>query len=256
VPPADVPVNGAYWTLVPRASTDSRGRGTHSDTHHMDPDQRQPKYQGPEEFDINRSESDAPERRWIGRGAKILVAIGALLILLSMFGRPLLDLFRQPGQGAASLIERTPATVTNVVDGITITVEIDGHTASVRYLGLRPPGSGTELYDLAAAVNHSWVQGTEVLLERDVTDTDLEGRLLRYVWLEDAMINAALLAYGLARHAPSPADTRYSADFDRIEAEARLRGLGMWQPETGDAAGASAGTGPRTAVAARLPGPR
>ena len=222
----------------------------------MDPDQREPKYEGPEEFDISRPESDARPGHWIGRGAKILVAVGALLILLSMFGRPLLDLFRRPAEGAASSIERTPAVVTNVIDGITIAVEVDGRPASVRYLGVRPPEFGTELYDLTAAVNQSWVQGTEVLLERDVTDTDLEGRLLRYVWLEDAMINAALLAYGLARHAPRPPDTRYSANFDRIEAEARLRGLGMWQAEVGDATGPSARVGPRAAAATRLPGSR
>ena len=222
----------------------------------MDPDQPEPKYEGPEEFDIDRPESGVSAGRWLGRVGKVLVAVALLLFLLSMFGRPLLDIIRRPAQEPARSIERTPATVTRVISGVTIAVEIGGRPADVRYLGVEPPAYGTELYDLAAAVNRSWVQGMEVLLERDVTDADLEGRLLRYVWLDDAMINGALLAYGLARHAPSAPDTRYSSDFSRIEAEARAGGLGMWQPEEGEATGAGAEGGSRTAAATRQALPR
>jgi len=222
----------------------------------MDSDEREPKYEGPEEFDIDRPESAVSAGHWLGRAGKILVAVAILLALLSMFGRPLLDLIRRPAQGTVPEIVRTPATVTSVINGVTIAVEIEGSAASVRYLGISPPEHGTELYDLAATVNRSWVQGAEVLLERDVTDTDLEGRLLRYVWMDDAMINAGLLAYGLVRHAPSAPDTRYAGDFSRIEAEARARGFGMWQPEAGDATGAGAESGVRTAVATPQAGSR
>ena len=222
----------------------------------MNPDQREPRYEGPDDSDIDRSESAAPPGRWIGRGAKVLLVVGALLILLTMFGRPLLDLFRRPVQAAAPSIERTLATVTRVIDGITISVEVEGHPATVRYLGIEQPTYGTELHEVAAAVNRSWVQGVEVLLERDVSDADLEGRLLRYVWVEDAMVNAALLAYGLARHAPSAVDARYAGAFGRIETEARAEGLGIWQAETGDAPETDLRSGAPTAVAARRTGSR
>ena len=222
----------------------------------MNPDQREPKYEGPDDFDINRSGSGAPPARWIGRGARVLMVVGALLLLLSMFGRPLLDLFRRPAPATAPSIVRTLATVTRIIDGITVSVEIEGRPATVRYLGIEQPTYGTELHDIAAAVNRSWVQGVEVLLERDVSDADLEGRLLRYVWVEDAMVNAALLAHGLARHAPTSADARYAGAFTRIEAEARAQGLGIWQEETGDLAEGGVRGGAPDATAARRIGSR
>ncbi len=222
----------------------------------MNPDQREPKYEGPDDFDIDRSESDAPPARWIGRGAKVLLVVGALLLVLTMFGRPLLDLFQGSAQSTAPSIERTLATVTRVIDGVTISAEIEGQSATVRYLSIEQPTYGTELHEIAAEVNSSWVLGLEVLLERDVSDADLEGRLLRYVWLEDAMVNAAMLAYGLARHAPNATDGRYAGAFSRIETEARAEGLGIWQAETGDAAEAGLRNGAPTTVAARLTGSR
>ena len=222
----------------------------------MNPDQREPRYEGPDDSDIYRSESAAPPARWIGRGGKVLLVVGALLILLTMFGRPLLDLVRRPAQATAPSIERTLATVTQVIDGITISVEVEGRPATVRYLGIEQPTYGTELHEIAAGVNREWVQGAEVLLERDVSDADPKGRLLRYVWVEDAMVNAAMLANGLARHAPSAADARYAGAFSRIEAEARAKGLGVWQAETGDAAEAGRPSGAPAAVAARRTGSR
>ena len=224
--------------------------------YHMNPDQPEPRYEGPDDFDINRPESGAPPARWIGRGAKVLVVVGGLLFLLSMFGRPLLDVFQPPAQATTPPIERTLATVTRVIDGVTISVEIEGRQATVRYLGVEQPTYGTELHRIAAEVNRTWVQGAEVLLERDVSDADIEGRLLRYVWVEDAMVNAALLEYGLARHAPNSADGRYAGAFNRIETEARAQGLGIWQAETGDAAGAGLRSGAPSAVAARRTGSR
>ena len=70
------------------------------------------------------------------------------------------------------------------------------------------------------------------------------------------MVNAALLAYGLARHAPSAADARYAGAFSRIETQARAQGLGMWEAETGDSAEADLRSAAPAAVAARRTGSR
>jgi micrococcal nuclease len=131
-----------------------------------------------------------------------------------------------------------------VIDGVTISVRLGGRDEIVRYLGLAPPNPGSESGDLATFVNRSWVEKVQVLLERDVTDVDSEGRLLRYVWVEDAMVNAALLGYGLARHRPRPPDVRYAEAFDRIESEARREGLGIWTDSAGEVAGAERRTAP------------
>ncbi|MCK4863754.1 MAG: thermonuclease family protein, partial [Dehalococcoidales bacterium] len=84
------------------------------------------------------------------------------------------------------------ATVTQVIDGDTITIDT-GHR--VRYIGLDTP----EVYPVQEAygmeawqANRKLVEGKEVRLERDVSETDKYGRLLRYVYVDDTLVNAEL----------------------------------------------------------------
>jgi len=216
----------------------------------MHPERPGPEYEGPDEFDIRRSETASPGGRWLGRTVKIVASVAGLAILVSFLARPFVDLFRGPAEETAPQIERTSATVTRVIGPVTIAVIIGGRTATVRYLGVEPAAVGTSLYELATSVNRAWVEGVEVLLERDVTDLDLEGHLLRYVWVDDAMINAAMLAYGLVRHVPVSPNIRYARDFVRIEAEAKESGVGMWEPGTGETARRGAGN-PAPVLSAR-----
>jgi hypothetical protein len=89
------------------------------------------------------------------------------------------------------------ATVTRVVDGDTIVVNIAGSEYRVRYIGVDTPESTTkqECYGREAArFNRSLVNGQTVRLERDVNDTDRFGRLLRYVYLPNGeMVNEVLV---------------------------------------------------------------
>ncbi len=131
----------------------------------------------------------------------------------------------------------TAATVVRVVDGDTIEVEIDGETHKVRYIGIdtpetvdprRPVGCFGEQ---ASAANKELVEGRVVGLEGDVSDTDVFGRLLRYVWLtESEMANSILVREGYAHSSAYPPDARYQELFDQLEAEARTAGRGLWGP--------------------------
>ena len=49
-------------------------------------------------------------------------------------------------------------------------------------------------------------------LERDKVDSDAQGRLLRYVYLDGAMVNAALIAVGLGS-ASTGQNVRYAEGF-------------------------------------------
>jgi len=130
-----------------------------------------------------------------------------------------------------------PATVLRVVDGDTIEVEIEGETHKVRYIGIdtpetvdprRPVGCFGEE---ASAANKALVEGLTVGLEGDVSDTDIFGRLLRYVWLNDSeMVNAILVREGYAQSSAYPPDVRHQELFDGLEAEARSAGRGLWGP--------------------------
>lgn len=55
------------------------------------------------------------------------------------------------------------------------------------------PQYGHPRYDLVTEVNRNWVAGQQVDLERDRVASDAQGRLLLYVHLGGAMVNAALI---------------------------------------------------------------
>ena len=69
------------------------------------------------------------------------------------------------------------------------------------------------------------------LLEKDISETDRFGRLLRYVYLEDGrMVNELLVAEGFAQVSTFPPDVKYVDRF--LEAQAAERGL--WSQCDGD----------------------
>lgn len=131
----------------------------------------------------------------------------------------------------------TPATVLRVIDGDTIEVEVDGGTHKVRYIGIDTPETVDPRRSVgcygeeASAANKALVEGLTVGLEKDVSETDVFGRLLRYVWLNgDEMVNAVLVREGYAQSSAYPPDVRYQELFDGLETEARSAGRGLWGP--------------------------
>jgi len=120
------------------------------------------------------------------------------------------------------------ARVIDVIDGDTITIQ-GGYR--VRYIGIDAPEIhprvepfGTEAWQ----ANRALVEGKEVRLERDVSETDKYGRLLRYVWVDDVLVEAELVRQGLARAKAYPPDTKYQDYLEQMELEAREEGRGMW----------------------------
>jgi micrococcal nuclease len=127
-------------------------------------------------------------------------------------------------------------TVTRVIDGDTIEVNIGGVIYDVRYIGMDTPEiySGVEwLGPEASAANAAMVAGKQVVLEKDVSETDQYGRLLRYVWVQSGggwlLVNLELLRMGLATVTTYPPDVKY-VDWLYLPAqrEAQAAGLGLW----------------------------
>jgi endonuclease YncB( thermonuclease family) len=139
-----------------------------------------------------------------------------------------------PASPVSDLVE---AEVIYVVDGDTIDVLIDGVTYRVRYIGIdtpetKHPTRGVEPFGPEATeTNRELVQGKNVLLEKDVSETDRYGRLLRYVYTGDLMVNEELLRRGLARVATFPPDVGYVDRFLALQREAQAAGLGVWGNE-------------------------
>ena len=76
--------------------------------------------------------------------------------------------------------------------------------------------------------NRKLVEVRKIRLERDVSDTDKYGRLLRYVYADDIFVNAELVRLGLATVKAYPPDTKYQDLLEQLEREARQAGRGMW----------------------------
>ncbi|MEA2676057.1 MAG: micrococcal nuclease [Chloroflexota bacterium] len=153
--------------------------------------------------------------------------------------------------------ETQEATVTDIVDGDTIHVEIGGQEFRVRYIGIDAPeiahddNPGELLGAEASQANAALVEGQTVILEKDVSDTDQFGRLLRYVWLPPetdtkdwTMVELELAHTGMADVKSYPPDTYWQVILRQTQASARDAGLGIW---------ASPANPPQTPVGGRPP---
>jgi micrococcal nuclease len=124
--------------------------------------------------------------------------------------------------------------VTRVIDGDTIEVMYHGVPTRVRYIGVDTPetvhpSKPVECFGVeASAKNKALVLGQEIRLERDISDTDRYGRLLRYVYVDDVFVNHVLVAEGYAHARSYPPDVAFSDIFRQAEREAREAGRGLW----------------------------
>ncbi len=124
--------------------------------------------------------------------------------------------------------------VTRVIDGDTIEVGMAGTQYKVRYIGIDTPelnDKRPEVYALAQEAtkyNRHLVEGKPLRLEKDVSETDKYGRLLRYVYVGDLFVNAELVRLGYAQVATYPPDVKYQELFLQLEREAREAGRGLW----------------------------
>ena len=132
------------------------------------------------------------------------------------------------------------ATVSRIVDGDTIRVVLDGRDVPLRYIGIDTPEPDSDdplvksMADAATAANAALVEGRQVVLARDVSETDRFGRLLRYVWLETGdgwmLINERLVELGFAQASSYAPDVSMDDVFRAAETSARAGGVGLWAP--------------------------
>jgi micrococcal nuclease len=132
------------------------------------------------------------------------------------------------------------ARVVGVADGDTVTIEIDGRRDRLRYIGVDAPeladpdaGRPAECGATAAtAANVALVGEGEITLERDASDRDRFGRLLRHPWLlRDGtwlLVTEALVADGSVEARSFPPDTLHDARLESAELAAIERGAGVW----------------------------
>lgn len=125
------------------------------------------------------------------------------------------------------------AVVAYVLDGDSIRLA-DGR--EVRYLGIDAPerhgpdGRPAPWAEEAKAANARLVEGRRVRLfaGKGEPDRDVYGRLLRHVYRGRLWVNGHLVAMGLARARYGGSIDPRAARLQRLEADARRRGRGLW----------------------------
>jgi len=123
--------------------------------------------------------------------------------------------------------------VVRIIDGDTF--EIEGGQ-KVRMIGIDTPESvhpdklkNTEFGEAASNYTKKLLEGKNVSLVKDVSETDKYGRLLRYVYLEDGtFVNELLVREGYAKVATYPPDVKYAEVFIAAERYARENSKGLW----------------------------
>lgn len=157
---------------------------------------------------------------------------------------------RSKGQSAGDLVE---GKVTKVIDGDTLEVTLgEGEKLRVRLIGINTPetvhpNKPIEFYGKEASdFSKAFLFQKTVYLEKDLTDRDIYGHALRYLWLsvpreiseseiKAKLYNAILLTAGFAAQASYEPDVKYKIYFERFEKEARDLGLGLWNKKEEEA---------------------
>jgi micrococcal nuclease len=156
-----------------------------------------------------------------------LMTTATLLGVVSMLMTP----------NSVSAAERRPsdvpngekATVTKVIDGDTIEVNLNGQTVTVNYIGVGAPEAGACYGTQATAANSSLVNGKRVVLEKDEVDADVNGALWRYVYLLDGrMANEEMMRSGSARTAIERPNIKHLPVLAAFEADAFANKRGLW----------------------------
>ena len=121
--------------------------------------------------------------------------------------------------------------VVRVIDGDTI--EIEGGE-KVRYIGMDAPETVDPVKPVqcfgpeASAENKKLVEGKIVLLEKDTSERDRYGRLLRYVYVGNVFIDLDLVRDGFARVLTMAPDVEYERQFVAAEQQAQQTKKGLW----------------------------
>lgn len=131
--------------------------------------------------------------------------------------------------------------VTQVVDGDTVKVNMNGTVTTLRLIGMDTPETvdprkpvqcfGTEASNKAKEL----LVGKKIRIEKDSTQGELDkyGRTLAYVYREDGLFfNKYMIEQGYAHEYTYNTPYKYQAEFKTAQTSARDNQRGLWSPNT------------------------
>ena len=146
----------------------------------------------------------------------IILTVIAVFLCLILAGRPLP---RKKG------LVKKEYRVENVIDGDSFNL-IGGE--KVRLLGIDAPEAGEPGADIAKDFLQMLILNKKIRLEKDVTDKDKYGRLLRYVYCNKLFVNKEMIRKGYVVVCFYPPDERHKEEFIKAQGEAEKFKRGLW----------------------------
>lgn len=163
--------------------------------------------------------------------------ISILLSLILVMGMAVLSAFDKP---QPVFLEANQTRVINVIDGDTIEIESNNVKQKVRLLGIdtpekNHPSKPVECFaNEATAYLKNLISSKQVTLEKDSSQTDKDryGRLIRYVYVGNQLINLKMINDGYAYEYTYQKPYLKQADFKAAQTEAKSSSRGLWATNT------------------------
>jgi len=134
-------------------------------------------------------------------------------------------------------VKETFYSVIKVVDGDTLSIDIDGQKETLRLIGIDTPetvhpSKPVECFGKEASAKAKEIlTGQSIRIEKDTTQGDLDkyGRLLVYVFLKDGTnFNKMMIEQGFAYEYTYNLPYKYQQEFKIAEQTAREQKIGLW----------------------------
>jgi len=120
----------------------------------------------------------------------------------------------------------TTIKVTSIIDGDTIEIQTGQR---IRLICIDTPETGETGYSEAKDYVEDLLLNKQVRLEKDISETDRYGRLLRYIYLQDnTFVNELIVKNGYGSAYPYDPDTELCPIIEQAEDYAREHNLGIW----------------------------
>jgi len=170
------------------------------------------------------------------KNSVILAAVFVFIIIASNVNKGIAG--RQPVPAPAPPAQ--PIQAQHVPETFTVARVIDGDTFKlsngqvVRYIGIDAPETVDPVKPVqcfgpqASDEDKKLVEGKEVTLVKDISETDKYGRILRYVYVGNLFVNDYLVRNGFARVETIAPDVAFEHQFEAAQLEAQKNSRGLW----------------------------